>query len=81
MKQAWRDTILFFSGLALLFHETVIHVGPERRGLLFVASAMLGLPLVLRGDERAALPPTSRPRHSRRRGSSGRSAQRGGTTR
>lgn len=55
---AWRDTILFLGGLAGLFNEAFIRTGPERYGLLVVYTGMLGLPVVLRGEDRAISPPT-----------------------
>lgn len=57
---AWRDTVLFLTGLSLTIYEAVFHDGPERWGLLVLYAGMMGLPLVLRGDERAG-PPASPP--------------------
>lgn len=53
---AWRDTVLFLAGLSLTIYEAVVHPGPERWGLLVLYAGMMGLPLVLRGDERSAPP-------------------------
>ena len=63
---AWRDTILFMVGLGLIIYEAVARTGPERWGLLVLYAGMVGLPLVLHGDERAAdgpppLPPPPPP--------------------
>lgn len=51
---AWkniRDIVLFFSGLAGVFYETVISVS-ERPTLLLMFAAMMGLPAFLRTDEK-----------------------------
>ncbi len=45
-----RDVILFTTGLAGVFHETVL-TNAERPTLLFVFGAMIGLPAFLRTDE------------------------------
>lgn len=50
----WRDTLLFLTGLALIVYEAVIRTGPERYGLLVLYSGMVGLPALLRVDERRA---------------------------
>lgn len=47
---ALRDILLFFGGLAGVFHETAIAVG-ERPTLLILFAAMMGLPAFLRQDE------------------------------
>ncbi len=54
---AWRDTVLFLAGLSLTIFEATARSGPERWGLLVLYAGMMGLPLVLRGDERAAPSP------------------------
>lgn len=46
-----RDVILFFAGLAGVFHETAI-ADVERPTLLLLFAAMMGLPAFLRQDER-----------------------------
>ena len=46
-----RDTILFFGGLAGIFHETVVADG-ERAALLMLFGTMVGLPAFLRLDEK-----------------------------
>ncbi len=46
-----RDGILFFAGLAGVFHETVI-ADSERPSLLFLFATMIGLPAFLRSDEK-----------------------------
>jgi hypothetical protein len=46
-----RDSVLFFSGLAGVFHETVI-AAAERPTLLFLFATMIGLPAFLRADEK-----------------------------
>lgn len=58
---AWRDTVLFLAGLSLLIFEAVGRTGPERYGHVLAYLAMMGLPVVLRKDERAADPPISPP--------------------
>lgn len=57
MRRSWpvlaiRDAILFVSGLSGIAYETLWHVGPERPTLLAVFAAMVGLPVVLRGDSK-----------------------------
>jgi hypothetical protein len=52
---ALRDIVLFFGGLAGVFHETVIATA-ERPTLLILFAAMMGLPAFLRHDEK---PPSS----------------------
>ncbi len=46
-----RDGVLFFAGLAGVFHETVI-AESERPTLLFLFATMIGLPAFLRSDEK-----------------------------
>jgi hypothetical protein len=46
-----RDGVLFFGGLAGVFHETVI-AESERPTLLFLFATMIGLPAFLRADEK-----------------------------
>jgi hypothetical protein len=46
-----RDSVLFFAGLAGVFHETVI-AKSERPTLLFLFATMIGLPAFLRADEK-----------------------------
>ena len=46
-----RDSILFVSGLAGVAHETLAGT-TERPYLLITFAAMMGLPLVLRSDEK-----------------------------
>jgi hypothetical protein len=48
----WRDTILFLTGIGLIVYEAVIRTGPERPTLLILYGGMVGLPAVLRSDER-----------------------------
>lgn len=45
-----RDAILFFAGLAGIFHQTVIASSPQE-SLLVLFAAMVGLPAFLRSDE------------------------------
>ncbi len=45
-----RDVLLFGAGLGGVAHETLF-TGGDRPTLLLLFAAMLGLPLVLRGDE------------------------------
>jgi hypothetical protein len=49
--QAFRDIVLFFGGLAGVFHETVL-ASAERPTLLILFAAMMGLPAFLRTDEK-----------------------------
>lgn len=46
-----RDSILFFSGLIGVFHETVI-ADAEKPTLLLLFATMIGLPAFLRSDEK-----------------------------
>lgn len=46
-----RDTVTFASGLAGVFHETLIGKA-DRPYLLFLFASMIGLPLVFRQDEK-----------------------------
>lgn len=46
-----RDSILFFAGLAGVFHETVV-AESERPSLLLMFATMIGLPAFLRNDEK-----------------------------
>lgn len=55
----WRDTVLFLTGIALIINEAVIRSGPERYGLLVLYSGMVGLPALLRVDEKRAGKPDS----------------------
>lgn len=48
-----RDTVLFMAGLAGIANEAVLRHGNERPYLLVIFSAMLGLPLFFRNDERS----------------------------
>ena len=47
-----RDSALFLAGLGLTINEAVLRHGPERPSLLILFAAMMGLPFVLRGDEK-----------------------------
>ena len=47
-----RDSAIFVSGLAILFHETVLTEAGERPQLLIIAAMMIGLPAFLRKDEK-----------------------------
>lgn len=47
-----RDTVLFTTGLALIVNEAVLRSGPERPTLLVLYAGMVGLPAVLRADDR-----------------------------
>lgn len=54
MKLQWpqiRNLTLFLSGLAGVAHETII-TASERPSLLIVFTAMMGLPAVIRRDEK-----------------------------
>ena len=42
--------MLFFAGLAGVFHQTII--GPVEPTLLVLFAAMMGLPAILRADEK-----------------------------
>lgn len=58
---AWRDTILFLTGLGLLIFEVVIRSGEPRWGFLPMYGWMMGLPVMLRKDDPSpsAPPPAS----------------------
>lgn len=43
--------VLFFSGLALIFHEAVLRKGPERPTLIVLYGAMVGLPFLLQAKQ------------------------------
>lgn len=51
---ALRDVLLFAGGLAGVAHETLVHTGPERLGLLALFASMLGLPYALAISRRDA---------------------------
>jgi uncharacterized membrane protein YobD (UPF0266 family) len=56
-----RDAIIFLVAIALIIYEAILHEGPERWGLLTLYATMLGLPIVLRHDERnGSTPPRPR---------------------
>lgn len=57
----WRDGLLFLTGLALIVNEAVIRDGPERPTLLLLYAGMVGLPAVLRADDRRANDSTEPP--------------------
>lgn len=50
MSKNLRDSILFFSGLAGVIHQTLI--GPVEPTLLLLFAGMMGLPAVIRADEK-----------------------------
>ena len=47
-----RDTVLFIAGLGFAINEVVIRDGPERPVTLAFIAALLGLPFILRADEK-----------------------------
>lgn len=47
-----RSTVIFLAGLLGIYHETVLHTGPERLGLIFLFGSMIGLPAFLYRDDR-----------------------------
>lgn len=47
-----RSTVIFAAGLAGIYHETAVHTGPERIGLIFLFGSMIGLPAFLYRDDR-----------------------------
>ena len=47
-----RDTALFIAGLGLTINEALIRSGPERPSMLVLFAAMMGLPFILRADEK-----------------------------
>lgn len=53
---AWRDVVLFLSGLGLTINEALIREGQERPSLIMLYAGMMGLPAVLRADERRRTP-------------------------
>lgn len=50
LSKVTRDLVLFIFGLSGIAYETMLHAGPERPTLLAVFAAMIGLPIVMRGD-------------------------------
>lgn len=78
---AWRDTVLFLAGLSLTIYEAVGREAAERWGLLVLYGGMMGLPLVLRPDERAAGPPPPLPPPPAPPATSGPPAPQGGAIR
>ncbi len=48
----WRDTVLFVSGIGLIFYEAILREGPERPTLLILYAGMVGLPAFLKSDEK-----------------------------
>ena len=54
---AVRDAVLWCAGMALLTHETLVVTAP-RWELLVVATAMIGLPGILRADFALVKPPS-----------------------
>lgn len=50
MSKNARDSILFFAGLAGVIHQTLI--GPVEPTLLLLFAGMMGLPAVIRADEK-----------------------------
>jgi len=54
---AWRDSLLFLTGLSLIVYEAVIRVGPERPTFLLLYGGMVGLPAFLRADEKRSSTP------------------------
>lgn len=55
LTAAWpliRDIAIVATALMLIVFEAVFRDGPERTGLLFLYTGMLGLPLVIRRDDR-----------------------------
>ena len=51
-RKVGRDLFLFLAGVGLTVNEALWHHGPERPTLLLVFAAMMGLPVVLRADEK-----------------------------
>lgn len=53
LRLRWtRDGLLLLTGIAGIFHETVLWKGPERPSLLVLFAAMIGLPAFLKKDEK-----------------------------
>ena len=50
MSKNVRDGILFFAGLLGVAHQTII--GPAEPTLLLLFAGMMGLPAVIRADEK-----------------------------
>jgi hypothetical protein len=62
----WRDTVLFLTGIGLIINEAVLRSGPERPSLLILYGGMVGLPAILRVDEkRSSTPDKPEPEHDR----------------
>lgn len=51
-KGWYRDTVLFFAGLGLIFYEALLYDGEPRWGLLMIYAGMVGLPAIIRTDEK-----------------------------
>jgi hypothetical protein len=49
LKAGTRDTLLYLSGLAIIWHEVLVAEELDRPGLLVFAGGMVGLPAVVRG--------------------------------
>lgn len=47
-----RDILIFVGGMAFAAHEVFLREQSERPTILLLAATMMGLPLVLRADER-----------------------------
>jgi hypothetical protein len=55
LSAAWpliRDIAIVLTALGLIVYEAVFREGPERQSFLLLYTGMLGLPLVIRRDDR-----------------------------
>lgn len=51
LSKIFRDLVIFILG-AYGFYYELTRQGPERPQILIMSAAMMGLPLIIRGDER-----------------------------
>lgn len=51
LSKIFRDLVIFILG-AYGFYYELTRMGPERPQILIMSAAMMGLPLIIRGDER-----------------------------
>lgn len=52
VQKITRDLALFVLGFAIIINEVWFREGPERSQILILATGLVGLPLILRADER-----------------------------
>lgn len=52
LRKITRDLVLFVVGLCLTINEAVIRQGPERPAILTLFASMMGLPIIIRAQEK-----------------------------